>query len=128
MIEALLAAASIAAADCAPLQTLVREALGAEGAVATGPVGYVGLAEAPGCTVSLRGGEALGPGMFQIAERLDAALADRGWVRDPAADADGAGATAAGYSQGDRRLTVTVERESPESGPYAITLGLRPAR
>ena len=127
MIEALLAAASLTAADCAPLQRLAEATLNGRGEVATGPVSYVGLPEAPGCTVRLRSDASPESGVFEIASRIDAAVAEQGWVRDPGADADGAGATAAGYGKGELRLTVTVERDSPEAGPYAIVLGLRPA-
>ena len=124
MIEALLAAA----ADCAPLQALARETLGAKGEVTTGPVGYVGRGDAPGCTVTLRHGAQPAAGVFEIASKIDAAVAEQGWTRDPGADADGAGATAAGYGKGELRLTVMVERDSPEAGPYTIVFGLRPAQ
>lgn len=127
MIEAVLGAAVVAAAACAPLQALMEETLGPRGEIAAGAVAYVGLADAPGCTVSLRGGTELGAGVFEIASKIDSALGAQGWRRDPSADADGAGATAAGYVRDDRRLTVTVERDQPEAGPYAVVLGLRSA-
>lgn len=130
MFEVLLAAAGLTVAACAPLQGLMEETLGLRGEIIAGPVGYVGLADAPGCRVRLGGGDELGGGVYEIATKIDQALAAEGWRRDPSADADGAGATAAGYARGDRLLTVTVERAEPEAGPYAIVLGLRasPAR
>lgn len=130
---------------CAALETSAEGVLGAAGAATAGPVGYVGLADAPGCTVTFAGtGETFGTSFQAVAGKLDAMLAGQGWTRDPNADADGATGTAAGYSKAGQLLAVSVGYDTPrgvcrEDAPaasckpapaqmnYTITLGLRPA-
>ncbi len=133
------------ASACAGLEASAEAALGASGSAAAGNVGYVGMADAPGCTVTFTGtGATFGTSFQAVAGKLDAMLTSQGWTRDPNADADGTTGTAAGYKQGSQLVAVSVGYETPkgvcrEDAPtasckptpaqmnYTITLGLRSA-
>jgi hypothetical protein len=130
---------------CSALETAAETALGAAATAAPASVGYVGLADAPGCLISFSGtGETFGTSFQAVATKLDTLLTGEGWTRDPGADADGTTGTAGGYKKGGELLAVSVGYETPkgvcrEDEPtasckptaaqmnYTITLGLRPA-
>ncbi len=130
---------------CIALETAAEGALSASATTASASVGYVGLADAPGCLITFSGtGETFGTSIQAVATRLDTLLTGEGWTRDPNADADGTTGTAGGYKKGAELLAVSVGYETPkgvcrEDAPtascsptaaqmnYTITLGLRPA-
>lgn len=130
---------------CAALETSAESALGAQATVAAASVGYVGLADAPGCVITFSGtGATYGTSFQAVAAKLDTMLTGQGWTRDPNADADGTTGTAGGYKKGSELLAVSVSYATPkgvcsENAPtaschptaaqmnYTITLGLRPA-
>jgi hypothetical protein len=145
---ALLAVAGGAQAQtpgCAALEAAAEGALGAQATVAATNVGYVGLADAPGCLITFSGtGETFGISFQAVAAKLDTLLTGEGWTRDPNADADGSTGTAGGYRKGAELVAVSVGYDTPkgvcrEDEPsasckptaaqmnYTITLGLRPA-
>lgn len=147
----LLAAAGAAQAQgavspaCTALETAAEGALSAAATAAPASVGYVGLADAPGCLITFSGtGETFGTSFQAVAARLDTLLTSSGWTRDPNADADGPTGTAGGYRKGAELLAVGVGYDTAkgvcrEDAPaasctptaaqmnYTITLGLRPA-
>lgn len=131
--------------DCAALETAAEGVLGATATAAPANIGYVGLADAPGCLISFSGtGETFGTSLQAVAAKLDTLLTGAGWTRDLNADADGPTGTAGGYRKGGDLLAVSVGYDTAkgvcrEDAPiasckptaaqmnYAITLGLRPA-
>jgi hypothetical protein len=118
---ALLAAASLGAQPCAPIQTLAQQALGAAGVVATGPAST----DTTGCSVSLNGGAEMGASFVQVAAKLDQALTGEGWTRNLSADADGPDETAAGYDRAGQSLSVSVSQSGRSPKPaYSVVLAL----
>lgn len=132
-------------ASCAGLKSGSDAALGATGEVSAGPVSYVGMADAPGCTVSYVGtGAVFGSHVQAVAGKLSTMLTGEGWTGDINADADGPTGTATGFKRGGQAVAVSVSYDtapgvcrddqpsaschpSPEQMRYTITLGLRPA-
>ncbi len=118
---ALLAAASLGAQPCAPIQALAQQALGPAGVVATGPAST----DTTGCSVSLNGGAELGASFGQVAAKLDQALTGEGWTRNLGADADGPDGTAAGYDRAGQSLSVSVSQTGRSPSPaYSVVLAL----
>lgn len=149
LASAAMSAATVQARDgaaaCAGLEASAEGALKASGSSAAGTVSYVGLADAPGCTVTFTGTGAVFGGNFQtVANTLGTMLTSDGWTNDPNADADGPTGTATGYRKGGQAVAVSVSYDTakgvcradqpvaschptPAQMNYTITLGLRPA-
>lgn len=125
---ALLAAASLGAQACAPLQSLAQQALGSAEVITATPPSALGSNDEPLCTVSLRGGSEMGSSFVQVAAKLDQALESAGWTRNLSADADGPDETAAGYDRASQSLAVTVSQMGrPPTASYTIALALSAA-
>lgn len=110
-------AQSAAVSDtCNSLYTASTAVLGTSAMVGPASVGYPGMANVQGCQIAFNGDGTTFPGtVAQIADKLDAMMTGAGWTRDPNADADGPGATAAGYKKGDQLVAVSVSWE-PAAG------------
>lgn len=103
-------------ATCSSLLSSATAVLGTTATVGPASVGYPGLADAPGCQIGFSGDGTVFPGtVAAIAAKLDAMMLGGGWTRDPNADADGAGATAAGYKKNGQLVAVSVSWE-PAAG------------
>lgn len=103
-------------ATCNSLYTSSTAVLGTSATVGPASVGYPGLANVQGCQIGFSGDGTVFPGtVAAIAGKLDAMMIGGGWTRDPGADADGAGATAAGYKKNGQMVAVSVSWE-PAAG------------
>lgn len=130
-------------ATCNSLYTSATAVLGATATVGPASVGYPGMANVQGCQIAFSGDGTVFPGtVAAIAAKLDAMMLGGGWTRDPNADADGAGATAAGYKKNGQMVAVSVSWEpaagvcsadaplaschpTPAQKLFTITLGVR---
>lgn len=100
-------------ATCSDLYTKATAVLGTSATVGPASVGYPGMASAQGCQIGFSGDGTVFPGTVQaIAAKIDAMMLGDGWTRDPNADADGPGATAAGYKKGGQLVAVSVSWEA----------------
>lgn len=125
---ALLAAASLGAQPCAPIEALAQQTLGVAGVIAAGPAAPAGSPDAASCSVSLSGGADMGESFVQVAAKLDQALTGEGWTRNLAADADGPDETAAGYDRAGQSLAVSVSQTARRPTPaYSVVLTLSAA-
>ena len=106
---AALAQSAAVSATCNSLYTSSTSVLGTSAMVGPASVGYPGMANVQGCQIAFNGDGTVFPGtVAAIAAKLDAMMVGAGWTRDPNADADGPGATAAGYKKGDQLVAVSV--------------------
>lgn len=118
-------AQSPAPADCGAMLAKAEQALGEPGSAGGGPVGYPGLADAPGCSVVFEGdGTVFGTSFGVVADKLAAMLRADGWVEDPDAAADGPNGTAIGYRRGGQLAVMSVNVDAapgacPEDEPWA---------
>lgn len=99
-------------ATCSDLYPKATAVLGTSATVGPASVGYPGMANVQGCQIAFNGDGTVFPGTVQaIAAKIDAMMLGDGWTRDPNADADGPGATAAGYKKGGQLVAVSVSWE-----------------
>lgn len=130
-------------ATCSDLYAKATAVLGTSATVGPASVGYPGMANAQGCQIAFSGDGTVFPGtVAAIAAKIDAMMTGDGWTRDPNADADGPGATAAGYKKGGQMVAVSVSwaaaagvcnanepiascHPTPAQKLYTITLGVQ---
>ncbi|MCF8503589.1 MAG: hypothetical protein K9G59_01635 [Caulobacter sp.] len=113
---AAMAQSAAVSATCSSLYTSSTAVLGTSATVGPASVGYPGMANVQGCQIGFSGDGTVFPGTVQaIAGKLDAMMLGGGWTRDPNADADGPGATAAGYKKDGQLVAVSVSWE-PAAG------------
>lgn len=123
-----LAAVSLGAQACGPVQAMAASVLGQPGEVTVGSVGYPGTADAPGCVLQVHGNSQMGSSFASVAAKLDQAILGAGWTRDINADADGPEGTAAGYIRPGEQLAVSVNQTGRGAAlAFTVVLGLRSA-